>query len=551
MRILNTRVLSLVATATLSACGGGSDTPTPPAAAAASVTIAGTAAKGAALAGATVSVKCAAGNGTGTTAIDGKYSVVVTGATLPCALKVVGSDGTTFHSLVPGTGSSGSFSANLSPLSELVLAKAAAGTPAELFDNFDSTAQAKLTAGALVEAVASLIATFQGVIDLTGVDPIKDTLVVGNSLDQKLDALQVVLTAAQTTLAELTAAMASGATTTDVVRNLLQPAASSCASLRSGKYRVIFGHETAGEDGASFLVNIDATALTATDSINPDTPVGLTPVIGTPCMFTAPGDSGPASETILVSRSGMKVARSLSSTGQVRLRYMIPEQALPLSELAGNWNFLEYGREFPTGGFSAESGTATIDTAGRFTNFVFCTGLDNCALVTGSETFTVNAEGGFDINNDEGARAFAFKAASGQTSMFIVNPVKGTFVVLAKQTTLSLPAVGEVSNFWDFSVNSSGFAETLSDFSTTVRSVDTVAGSYTRQRQSDGRIDGFTLNAPRAGFRYRPAGSSSTNSGATINFSGVLVMPLPGTGVTFYTNVASTENFFGVAIGKP
>lgn len=91
----------------------------------------------------------------------------------------------------------------------------------------------------------------------------------------------------------------------------------------------------------------------------------------------------------------------------------------------------------------------------------------------------------------------------------------------------------------------------MSDVSTTVKSVDAVAGSYTRERASDGRIDGFTINQPRSGLRYRPAGSSPTNSGGTVSFSEILVMPLADTGITFYTSIAATENFFGVSVGKP
>ena len=137
-------------------------------------------------------------------------------------------------------------------------------------------------------------------------------------------------------------------------------------------------------------------------------------------------------------------------------------------------------------------------------------------------------------------------------SLFIINPTIGGFLVATKQAALTLPAVGHAASFWDFTVGSNSFASAvLSDATTTIKSVDAIAGSYTRERASDGRIDGFTLNTPRDGLRYRAAGSSPINGGGTVNFSEVLVMPLADTGVTFYTSVAPTENFFGISIDKP
>ena len=52
----------------------------------------------AALAGAAVSVKCASGNATATAASDGAYSVTISGAGLPCAIRITGSAGEVFVS---------------------------------------------------------------------------------------------------------------------------------------------------------------------------------------------------------------------------------------------------------------------------------------------------------------------------------------------------------------------------------------------------------------------------------------------------------------------
>ena len=543
-------LLAIAATLGLAACGGGGGDSSAPAAS--SLKLTGVAATGSAIVNAPVQAKCGIGTGTATTQADGSYTIAIVGGSLPCVLEVTPATGSVLHSVIDGSGT-GNVTVNITPLTELVVAKAAAGAPANLFATFDSAAQAKLSTTALDAAVASVIAVLQGAVNLSGVNPIKDPLVVGNALDQKLDALQALLTAARTTLAELTAAVASSGTATAVVQQLLQPAASSCPSLHSGKYRVIIAYEVAGADGISWLVDIDAKTLTTIDPFNP-TPTAMTPVAGVPCMFTMPGDFGPASDTLLVSKSGMGVVRSLSSIGQPRTRYLIPEQTLPLTELQGSWNLLEYWPDDITHVYAPGAGTTTFDAGGNFTDIQECAGLGACVPgESNSGKLEVVTKGGFGaVGSPEGTVAFAFKTASGQMSLFIVNPTIGGFLVGTKQAALSLPAVGATSNFWDFTIGSNSFASpVVSDVSTTVKAVDTVAGSYTRERASDGRIDGFTINKPRNGMRYRPAGSSPTNTGGTVNFSEILAMPLADTGVTFYTSVAATENFFGISVGKP
>ena len=530
----------------LAACGGGGGGSTP-------LSISGTAATGAALADASVQIKCASGTGTATTAANGSFSVVIPGAALPCVLEATG--GTTkLHSLIE-SGAGSTVKANITPLSELLLARLAGAAPATLFETFDAAAQAKLTASALGAARTSLIAGLDGVVDLNNVDPLKDTLVIGNPLDQLLDTLAATLLLAQTTLQDLALAVATSGATTSPVSALLKPAAATCAALRSGTYRAIFAYDRVdlSVEPESFVFTIDAQTLTGTDPFEPGG-FALTPVDNAPCKFTAPGDFGPDSDTILVAKSGMQVVRSLSNIGQPRTRFVIPEQTVPLSELVGTWNYLEYWPDDNTQVYAPFSGTFTIDDGGRFAAVTECTGLDNCAS-SDEEPSTLVAEpsGGFSIaGGTEGTRVFAFKTASGKLALFIINPTIGGVTVATKQAALSLPEVGRITNTWDFAIGSDGFASpVLDDITATVASVDTVAGSYTRERASDGRIDGFTVNQPRDGFRNRVAGSSTTNSGGTVSFPGILVMPLADTGVTFYSSVDPADNFFGVAVVKP
>ena len=365
MKKFNIWALSLATMAALAACGGGggvSETASAPPTnssvtvtqppvepvAAASITVSGTAAQGAALVGATVNVKCAVGIGTATTGGDGKYTVMITGASLPCVLKVAGTDGTTFHSLIAGSGTTGTFAANLSPFTELIVARAAAGTPADLFSNFDSAAQTKISTAVLDTAVAAVIATFQGVIDLNGVNPIKDNLVVGNSLDKKLDELKALLTAARTTLAELTSAVVASGDTPASVRTILKPAAASCKGLRSGAYVAIAPVENKLGAPSVGWIEIDAPKLRITFTAG-SVSKSFTLNDDGGCAYTIP-DDGTSSAKILVSSSGLSVSRETSTAGvNIGQSWVsdifIPVQEIPLSSLAGKWNVLEYFRE--------------------------------------------------------------------------------------------------------------------------------------------------------------------------------------------------------------
>ena len=204
MGICNLRLcLGLAAGIALAGCGGSDDSPsTPPAPAPAptpappppptAITVAGTAVKGAALAGAAISVKCAAGNGTTTAAATGAYTVTLTGGALPCVVKAAGTDGTTYHSVVPGRGDTGAFTANVSPLTEMVVARLAELQPADLFTRFNDEPAGFGTFAAWLPtdadfAISYVQTAMAGLTNLTGVNPLTDPLVVGNSLDVKID----------------------------------------------------------------------------------------------------------------------------------------------------------------------------------------------------------------------------------------------------------------------------------------------------------------------------------------------------------------------------
>lgn len=159
-------ILLAAAASLLAACGGGGSATTAPAPAPApkSLSLSGTAAVGLALAQASVQAKCAGGAGTATTASDGSFALQLAGASLPCVLRVSAADGLRLHSLALGTGEQAL--ANITPLTELLVARAGRQEAASLFDGFDP-AQAPSSA-ALRQAEAEVRSLLNGVVDLSG-----------------------------------------------------------------------------------------------------------------------------------------------------------------------------------------------------------------------------------------------------------------------------------------------------------------------------------------------------------------------------------------------
>lgn len=542
--------LAAIQTALLSACGGGGDsgtaatgTDTPTTAA---LTLSGTAATGAAIAGGAIDVKCASGSGTTTTIADGTYSISITGATLPCVLHVTAGS-TELYSLAEA-GSAGAVHANITPLSQLVAAQVAGGDPAALFANFDANAQARLTASNVAAAITSVTAALSGAIDLTGVDPLKDTLVAasagttGNALDQKLDALKAALAAAGITLADVTTALvASGPDSPAPIKTLLQPVAASCAGLRSGSYRALNPNES-DQAWANHVFTFDAATLTATF------------FDASTAKLTDEGNCVFSIDTItrlLVSKSGAIVALDAVSQTQNTVSIIIPEQTIALSELAGTWNVLSFERASAGAALKPSTATFTLDATGKFTGGSDCASLAACTAWTGLPgNVAANEAGGFTFTDSDGAsyKVYALKTTDGQLSLYVLDANGLGFSVAARQQALGLPEAQAVNKFWDLSIGSGGYAGAVTDTSTTIQSVDAAASSFTRVRASDGRVDGFSVNKPRDGLRYRAAGSSATTSGGTVNYSEIIIMPLPGTGLGTYISVAANQSFFGISV---
>jgi hypothetical protein len=553
--------LALIASAAalmLAACGGGGDSGGSSAAPAGNTPVAlkltGTVATGQAIANATVQAKCASGTGSATSAADGSFTLEVTSGALPCVLEAKPASGTTLHAAIDGSGA-GSTTVNITPLTELVAGRVAGGAAADLFTNFDASARAKVTPAAVDAAIAAITASLKGNVDIAGMNPMRDALVAangtraGNAHDQKLDALKAALAAARITLPEIGAALAADALSTAHVATLLNPASASCSGLRSGRYQVLSPSEV-GHDAArvAHRITVDATGLTFVDEADTSpTPRALTPDATASCRFTLPGTYG--TTTLLVAGSGMGVALAPSSTGSMRASIVVPEQNVPIEELAGTWNLIGFGHGALADPLLPIGATMSIDASGKVTASAECSGVAACNALAGPfQTFAASTTGGFDLRN---AKAVAFKSASGKVSTITIDKATGSIVVAVKAAPLALPAVGDVAKVWDFTVAGTGVASTPTDLVTTVTAVDTAAKSYTRERQSDGRLDSMKLDMPRPGLRYRAAGNVPIRSGATVSASELIMLPVPDTGIWVYTSTFNGAYSLGVSVAHP
>ncbi|PWK37791.1 hypothetical protein [Cupriavidus plantarum] len=529
-------LLATIAAAALSACGGGgSDSTATPA----SVTtkVSGTAAVGAALANAQVVAKCAAGGGTATTAADGTYTLNIADAKRPCVLTVTSADGSTkLHSVIEaGTGTS--VVANITPLTELLTASLAGGDTQAFFDTFDAAAQAKLTAAGLTGAMETVRLVLTGTVDLTGIDPLKDTLVAahgstpGNALDQRLDTLGAALTTAKTSLADLSAAVGGTKGSTDGVKGLLSPASATCASYRSGKYQKV--------DLTTNTVQrytVDAVAMTRVN----DATGAIDQFAANPNEYCRVGNTD---IRLLVSKSGIGLERR---SGLPSL--LIPVQNVPLAELAGSWIAMAFERDTSPGNYASSLSQFTLNAAGKFTAGVECdkNGCNQPWDANDLPTATVNADGGFNVTDSGGVtRGFAFKNSDGQMALVLVHA--NGFVLARQAIPRVLPAVGTKNVYWDANVGPTGLTD-ITAFSNQVLSVDPATSSYVRTRIEDGRVETFTDNKPFPGVRYRPEVAAVNGAGGASEMIG---MSLANTGLTAAINVNPANPFFSISVDRP
>ncbi|TFW10112.1 hypothetical protein E4K72_02480 [Oxalobacteraceae bacterium OM1] len=206
----------------LAACGGsvtvdgGSAPPAP-------LTLTGTVATGKAVAAATVKAVCLAGNGAAVSAADGTYAITMPNAALPCAIEAsIPGSTDKLHALAYGSGST--LRANLTPLTELLVARLSRSDPAAWFSSFGPAAAASVTPVAVAYAQADVATALVTVADLSVVadflsSPLQAAVAGGSPgdvHDRLLDTLKQKLSAAQIT--QVRQALAANANTLQVAQ---------------------------------------------------------------------------------------------------------------------------------------------------------------------------------------------------------------------------------------------------------------------------------------------------------------------------------------------
>ncbi len=180
----------------LAACGGGGAAEAGPPVVSRPLAISGTAAVGTALGNASVQAKCLAGTGQTQTAADGSYSLQLTGAQLPCVLRVRTTAGLQLHTATQDQGTTAV--ANITPLTELLLTRAAQLPAAQVFDGFTPQLAASLKPEALAAAQSQVVSLLNGTVDASGIasfvrSPLKAAqpgAASNDPHDQVLDRLQ-------------------------------------------------------------------------------------------------------------------------------------------------------------------------------------------------------------------------------------------------------------------------------------------------------------------------------------------------------------------------
>ena len=543
----------------LAGCGGGGDASPAATNTDVTTTFSGVAAIGAALAGAAVNITCASGSGTATTSSTGSYSVNIKNITLPCALKAASSDGTTvLYSVTSATATSTNTQvANITPLTQLLVASLTGTEPATFFNNFGATTASSVTDSAITTAQTAVLTTLSNAgVDVSGLSAtslVSGTLVAGSTTsayDVALEALAAKLTSSGTTLATLTTTVAAtttaSTTTTSTTTSstaslpaalLLKTADSNCSALRSGDFWA-FSPTMGGDIADQFTSgSYDASSKTATNLAGDSTVFADNGA----CRYLA---SDGVSD-ITVSQAGLVVARYRDDSSVFRLGFAIPKQTIALSELAGTWNALSFEANDTHTSYSGQAFTATLSSTGVVSDVTGCDGASTtstCSAETSPPTFSSNSAGGFDIvgtdsNGSWTDRAFAYRAGNGDLMMVDVAG-DGSVSIWTKKRTLSLPTVGTVqSASWSIRTLSTLVANALGiNYAQTVTAVDSSANSYTRAvTLADGTVDyseTILQNTPRAGYNFRAAGSTTSSfDGRTVNIRERTSLPLRGMGV--------------------
>jgi hypothetical protein len=510
--------------------------------------ITGVAATGAAMASATVTAKCAVGAGTSVTNGDGAYSIKINAGLLPCVVQAKSADGAVELHAAAEASALNFITANITPLTELVVSRLHGNSGANLFANFEAN-KAKIDNINLAIATEKIRAILAPLVNLQNVDPHKALLVAatastnGNAHDKILDALRDALALANVKLPDLVATLTAK---TDVealaaIRNLLSvvtpppvvtlPPIAACQSLKSGVFRVI---EPAAPTQYYELI-VDATALKVTS------PLGTEQFTANGCLLSSPSTGS----TIAMSPQGAGVMR----TGAGTIAAVIPKQDLTLADLAGSWSYVGRSRPPGTQNYASMWGQMAFNTTGAVTSGQLCASRGCTPIdLTKISAFTKNTMGYF---NESTGRYFPFKTTSGSMGMLSINAEggdPGVLLFFVKGPSIDLPSLNTIQNSFELNLSAAGSVGIGFVQNSTQTTDSFVPGNtYKQFRTSDCRLESFSINQPFGNLLTRNATVyTSCASNSTLINDNLIASSVKGLGVSISVSVMAGHMIFAV-----
>ena len=329
-------------------------------------------------------------------------------------------------------------------------------------------------------------------------------------------------------------------------------AAPKCAALKSGDYWTLSPLKSVGAERVN-KVTIDASTLAYTFQ------TGETGQLSKTNEACALVDAA-FGEQFKVSKSGVILTHNASGDWSL----VLPAQPQTLKALVGTWNGMNYNRK-PDGLFAANNGLTTINKRGVVSSADCGNGVDGaCGAASVMGTLTVNPAGGFDFTKtgttDVSNRFFLVKAKDGNLLLVGMGVSAltniGSVNLATPVKTVPVLAVSDAWSIWDVGVNSAGMAGAAGRSSFTVTASDPVAGTFTRQRAEDCRVDTLFVNTGRAGMVHRPAGSYTRCDGSTGGYAKTLM--LGGLNASFgfspygwSSDLPADPRYFGFSVVRP
>ena len=463
MKTLSYSLLTAVL-CSLAACGGGGGSSS----SFSGITLTGVAATGAAISSGTVEAKCKTGTGTATSNADGSFEVKVSNGVGPCMLKAVDPiTKTTVYSFVE----QGSTTANINPVTHLVVANVLGDDPATSFTQFSDTVASNITTDKINAGMTNIRAATAAIgtdADMTGVDFLKGSMKAatsgqaGDSTDKKIDALMASLIASDKKIADLTNQIKLVKTKDDAIGKMntvvgkAKNALDSCPYVRSGKIWAldIYGGDPVGYDmdftaGSMKMTNL-STQVSSDVALKKDAS-GKT----IPCAFTS--TIGNDALEVRVSEGGVG-AWAMSSSKHFGIT--VPQQtnnSLTDANFAGTYPAIAFLNNQSNGQFATPR-KYVVDASGGMKVYgcdtTSSTAAPECTEEIDSvtkESCTKNDDGTYSCTHEDGGSYKTILYSTGsQATMFIVvgntlvsklNARFNGLIAMTKLTPMSGPQV--------------------------------------------------------------------------------------------------------------